>query len=53
MSVALRQIQRLERRVNELETQLAEARAEISAEALRTSTLEVSLTERKVDLKKS
>lgn len=53
MEVALRQIQRLERRVNELETQLAEARAEISAEALRTSTLEVSLTERKVNLKKS
>ena len=53
MEVALRQIQRLERRVNELETQLAEARAEISAEAMRTSTLEVSLTERKVNLKKS
>ena len=53
MEVALRQIQRLEQRVNELETQLAEARAEISAEALRTSTLEVSLSEHKVDLKKS
>ncbi|MBR3747070.1 MAG: serine O-acetyltransferase [Selenomonadaceae bacterium] len=60
MEVALRQIQRLEQRVNELETQLAEARAEISAEALRTSTLEVSLSEQKllveqpkVDLKKS
>ncbi|MBR4382823.1 MAG: hypothetical protein IKP64_04625, partial [Selenomonadaceae bacterium] len=60
MEVALRQNQRLEQRVNELETQLAEARAEISAEALRTSTLEVSLSEQKllveqpkVDLKKS
>ena len=53
MEVALRQIQRLEQRVNELETQLAEARAEISAEALRTSTLEVAVSERKVDLKKS
>ena len=53
MEVALRQIQRLEQRVDELETQLAAARAEISAEALRTSTLEVSLSEHKVDLKKS
>ena len=60
MEVALRQIQRLEKRVNELETQLAEARAEISAEAMRTSSLEVSLSEQKtlteqpkVDLKKS
>ncbi|MBR2519904.1 MAG: serine O-acetyltransferase [Selenomonadaceae bacterium] len=59
MEVALRQIQRLEKRVNELETQLAEARAEISAEAMRTSSIEVALTEQKslseqkVDLKKS
>ena len=54
IEVALRQIQRLEKRVNELETELAAARAEISSEAMRTSTLEVALTEnKKVNLKKS
>ena len=53
IEVALRQIQRLEHRVSELETELAAARAEISAEALRTSSLEVSLAEKsKVNLKK-
>lgn len=54
IEVALRQIQRLEQRVSELETELAAARAEISSEAMRTSTLEVALTEtKKVNLKKS
>ena len=52
IEVALRQIQRLEMRINELETQLAAARAEISAEAMRTSAIEISLTESKVDLTK-
>ena len=51
IEVALRQIQRLEARVNELETELAAARAEISAEAMRTSSIEVALTN-KVDLTK-
>ena len=51
IEVALRQIQRLESRVNELERELAAARAEISAEAMRTSSIEMSLTEeKKVDL---
>ena len=54
IEVALRQIQRLEHRVSELETELAAARAEISSEAMRTSSLEVALTEnKKVNLKKS
>ena len=54
IEVALRQIQRLEMRVNELETELAAARAEISAEAMRTSSLEVALSDnKKVNLKKS
>ena len=53
IEVALRQIQRLEARVNELEAELAAARAEISVEAMRTSSIEISLTEKKkVDLKK-
>ena len=52
IEVALRQIQRLENRVNELEQELAAARAEISAEAMRTSSLEVSISP-KVNLKKS
>ena len=52
IEVALRQIQRLEARINELETELAAARDEISAEAMRTSSIEVALTERKVDLTK-
>ena len=51
IEVALRQIQRLEARVNELETELAAARAEISNEAMRTSSIEVALTN-KVDLTK-
>ena len=54
IEVALRQIQRLEARVSELETELAAARAEISTESMRTSSLEVALTENKnVNLKKS
>ena len=44
-------INALTKRVNELEKELAAARAEISSEAMRTSSLEVSLT--KVDLKKN
>ncbi|MBQ6298397.1 MAG: serine O-acetyltransferase [Selenomonadaceae bacterium] len=51
IEVALRQIQRLENRVEELERELAAARAEISAEAMRTSSIEVSLNY-KVDLTK-
>ena len=53
IEVALRQIQRLESRISELEKELAAARAEISAEAMRTSSLEVTLTESKVDLDKT
>jgi len=53
IEIALRQIQRLEERVNKLEAELAAARAEITDEALRTSTLEVALAEKKsVNLKK-
>ena len=53
IEIALRQIQRLEERVNKLESELAAARAEITDEALRTSTLEVVLAEKKsVNLKK-
>lgn len=43
IEVALRQIQRLEERVNELEKELAMARAEISTESQRTSELEIDL----------
>ena len=54
IEIALRQIQRLESRVSELETELAAARAEISVESMRTSSLEVALSEKpKVNLKKS
>lgn len=53
IEVALRQIQRLETRVSELEAQLADARAEISNEAMRTSSIEISLSDKRVDLKKS
>jgi len=53
IEIALRQIQRLEERVNKLEAELAAARAEITDEALRTSTLEVALAEsHKINLKK-
>ena len=52
IEVALRQIQRLEMRVSELERELAAAKAEISAEAMRTSSLEVSITDNKVNLSK-
>ena len=53
IEIALRQIQRLEERVNRLESELAAARAEITDEALRTSTLEVAFAEKKsVNLKK-
>ena len=56
IEIALRQIQRLEDRVNKLEAELAAARAEITTEALRTSTLEVTIADEKisrVNLKKS
>ncbi|MBQ9487158.1 MAG: hypothetical protein IJU91_05075, partial [Selenomonadaceae bacterium] len=56
IEIALRQIQRLEDRVNQLEKELAAARAEITHEALRTSTLEVTLADEKisaVNLKKN
>ncbi len=56
IEIALRQIQRLEERVNQLENELAAARAEITNEALRTSTLEIAVAERKnsaVNKKKS
>ena len=43
IEVALRQIQRLEKRIGELETELKNAKAEISAEAERTSAIEVSI----------
>ena len=54
IEVALRQIQRLEARVIELEIALSAARAEISSEAARTSALEVEVTNKnsKVDLNK-
>ena len=54
IEIALRQIQRLEERIAELETALSATRAELSAEAMRTSTLEVEMDSRnsKVDLKK-
>ena len=54
IEIALRQIQRLEERVNRLETELAAARAEITAESIRTSTLEVTVAEKNstVNLKK-
>ncbi len=47
IEIALRQIQRLEDRVNQLEKELAAAREEITNEALRTSTLEVTLADKK------
>ena len=43
MEVALRQIQRLETKISELEIELKNAKAEISAESERTSALEVSV----------
>ena len=46
IEIALRQIQRLEDRVNQLEKELAAAREEITNEALRTSTLEVTLADK-------
>ena len=54
IEVALRQIQRLEQRVADLEAELAAARAEISAEAMRTSALEIAAAEPapKVNLRK-
>ena len=56
IEIALRQIQRLEARVNQLESELAAVRAEITDEAMRTSTLEVVVAgqENSIDkLKKS
>ena len=52
MEIALRQIQRLEARVSELETELSLARAEISAEAERTSELEATVGDKKISLEK-
>ena len=54
MEIALRQIQRLESRISELEITLSATLAEISAEAERTSALEVSVANKnsKVDLEK-
>ena len=52
IEVALRQIQRLEERVHELENELAAAKAEISDEARRTSALEIIVESPKVDLTK-
>ena len=43
IEIALRQIQRLEERVQQLEMELAAAKAEITAEARRTSALEVMI----------
>ena len=54
IEVALRQIQRLEQRVSDLEAELAAARAEISAESIRTSELEIAVSDApKVNLKKN
>ncbi len=61
MEIALRQIQRLESRISELEITLSATLAEISAEAERTSALEVSVANKnseseknsKVDLQKN
>ena len=47
IEVALRQIPRLEERVNQLESELASARAEITNEAIRTSALEVAVATEK------
>ena len=52
IEVALRQIQRLEERVHDLEKELSAAKAEISDEARRTSALEVIVETPKVELKK-
>ena len=52
IEIALRQIQRLEERVNQLETELAAARAEITDEAIRTSELEVIVAEDKFSERK-
>ena len=54
IEVALRQIQRLEEKVSELEAALNAAKAEISSEAERTSELEIEVAKKsKVNLKKS
>ena len=47
IEVALRQIPRLEERVNQLESELA-ARAEITNETIRTSALEVAVATEKI-----
>ena len=52
IEVALRQIQRLEEKVHELEKELAATKAEISDEARRTSALEIIVESPKVDLTK-
>ena len=54
IEVALRQIQRLEERVRDLEIELAAAKAEISSEAMRTSELEIAVDSKStVNLKKA
>ena len=53
LEIALRQIQRLEAKVNELETALSIAQAEISSESERTSVLELEIIKtEKVNLNK-
>ena len=52
IEIALRQIQRLEKRVQDLETELSAAKAEITSEARRTSALEVIVETPKINLKK-
>ena len=52
IEIALRQIQRLEKRVQDLETELSAAKAEITSEARRTSALEVMVETPKINLKK-
>ena len=47
IEIALRQIQRLEKKVAELETELKIAREEISAESERTSALEANVVDDK------
>ncbi len=53
LEVFSRQIQRLENKVAELERELETTRAEISAESERTSALEISMVDKKVNLTKA
>lgn len=52
IEIALRQIQRLEKRVQDLEIELSATKAEITSEARRTSALEVMVESPKVELSK-